>query len=95
MPLRKPVTLQTFADEFLVVCPRCACRARLQASAVSRPARLTCIEWGTSKFMGAAARGGRVGSDSGRLPRWLKLAKNRTEIVNAIQKLRARHGSRA
>jgi hypothetical protein len=163
MPLNQPVTIHTFADEFLVVCPRCSRRARVQATTASRPARLTCIECGTSKFFASREKGVLVSNDSSRwpkgqyalgdaadpyfhlplwlqipcaagviwafnerhldylyeyvsaedrhrpfrasseprnallesrLPRWMKLAKNRAEIVSAIGKLREQHGSR-
>jgi hypothetical protein len=163
MTLRRPVTLQTFADEFLVVCPRCSRKARVQAATSSRPARLTCIECGTSKSFASAAKGVLVSSNSrrwpkgqyalgdaadpwfhlplwlripcaagviwafnerhldylheyvssenrtrpfrapseprnalleSRLPRWMKLAKNRREIVDAIRKLQGQNGSR-
>lgn len=142
-----PVTLDTFADEFLVVCPRCSHKARVQAATASRPARLTCIDCGTSKFLASATktlgdaadpyfrlplwlrvpcsagivwafnerhldylfeyvsaenrrRPVRAPTDprnallESRLPRWMKLATNRAEIVAAIQKLRAQHGGR-
>lgn len=145
MPLNQPITLQSFADEFWVVCPRCSHKARVQAATGSRPARLTCIDCGTSKFLASATmslgdavdpyfrlplwlqmpcasgvvwafnerhldylfeyvsaenrhrplrtpRAPRNSLLESRLPRWMKLAKNRAEIVAAIQKLRAQHG---
>lgn len=146
MPLTQPVTLQSFADECLVVCPRCSHKARVQAPTASRPARLTCIDCGTSKFLATASMALGDGADpyfrlplwlqmpcsagmvwafnerhleylleyvgaqnrhrpnraptdprnallDSRLPRWMKLARNRAEVVAAIQKLRAQHGS--
>jgi hypothetical protein len=161
MPLTRPVTLQSFANEFLIVCPRCSHKARVQGATASRSARLTCIDCGTSKFLAPATKGiltsrnsrqwpkgqyalgdaadpyfhlplwlripcaagivwafnerhldylfeyisadnrhrpRRAPSDprnallESRLPRWMKLARNRPEIVAAIQKLRAQHG---
>lgn len=155
---REPVTLDSFADEFAVVCPRCSARALVQASTASRPARLTCAKCGLSKMWMSTTKGvmtsrnarqwpkgqyalgdaadpyfhlplwlqiacsaglvwafnerhlefllSYVAAESrgrpsrmpanlrnalleSRLPRWMKLAQNRVEIVAAIRKLEA------
>ena len=158
---REAVTLDSFADEFAVVCPRCSARALVQAATTSRPPRLTCSKCGLSRLWTSTTKGvmtsrnarhwpkgqyalgdaadpyfhlplwlqvtcsagvvwafnerhldyllGYVAAESrcrpnrtpsglrnalleSRLPRWMKLAKHRAEIVSAIRALQAEQG---
>lgn len=69
-------TLENFAGESLVRCPRCRDRASAHAPRDGRPARLTCAGCGLARLGDAPVRGGRPPSGPADahfgLPLWLQ-----------------------
>jgi hypothetical protein len=62
-------TIESFTDEFWVVCPRCSKRALVRRSSETRPARLACVSCGASRSWVSATRGVLTSSRASQWPR--------------------------
>ena len=63
------ITIESFTDEFWVVCPRCSKRALVRRSAETRPARLVCASCGTSRSWVCSSPGLLISSRANAWPR--------------------------
>jgi hypothetical protein len=65
----EPVTLWSFVDEFDVVCPHCAGRAKVVRAEPPRPTRMTCLHCGKSRVQPTLQAGVLTSGNAANWPR--------------------------